>query len=168
MADEATADTADEPQTGVDPAQDQTTDQQPEQVDWEAKYKETLAHSRKHEQRAKENAAAAKELADRKAAEMTEVEKAQAAQKEIADRAEAAERRAALLQAIVDNPGLSKDDLDLLEGIPADQIDERAKKLAARITAAAPAGASGTEHGGGKGQTKPNTLTGALSAHLSK
>lgn len=167
MADEATADTADELQTGVDPEQDQTTAQQPEQVDWEAKYKETLAHSRKHEQRAKENAAAAKELADRKAAEMTEVEKAQAAQKEIADRAEAAERRAALLQAAVDH-GLSKDDLDLLDGIPADQIDERAKKLAARITAAAPAGASGTEHGGGKGPTKPNTLTGALSAHLSK
>lgn len=48
-------------------------------VDWEAKYRETLSHSREWEKRAKDNKDAADELAKVKAAAMTEQEKAVAA-----------------------------------------------------------------------------------------
>lgn len=148
MADDATPtdetgteQTADETaqSTGTD-APDATTGE--DTTDWKAM-------ARKHEQRAKENAAAAKELAALKKSQMTAQEAAETAAKEAGDRAEAAERRAALLQAAVDH-GLAKDDLDLLDGIPADQIDARAKKLSARIKTATPAGSSGSEVGGGK------------------
>ena len=130
----------------------QTADTATETVDWEAKYKETLAHSRKHETRAKENAAAAKELADLKAAQMSDQEKATAAAQAADERAAKAERESALLRAAIDHK-LTKDDLELLDGVPADQINDRAKKLADRIKAAAPAGASGTEVGGQRTST---------------
>lgn len=112
-------------------------------TDWQAKYQETLAHSRKHEQRAKENAAAAKELAELKQAQMTEQQRAEAAASEATERAEAAERRAALAEAAIQH-GLTADDLELLADVPADKIDDRAKRLAERINTVAPATKSGT------------------------
>ncbi|CAM3536443.1 hypothetical protein TSOC111612_01390 [Tsukamurella ocularis] len=137
-----------------------------DKVDWKAKYEETLAHARKHEQRAKDNKTAADELAQIKAAQMSEQEKAEAATKAANERAEAAERRAAIRDAVIDH-GLTKDDIELLEDVPADKIADRAKKLAAR-TKAAGAGASGAEHNGTQRDLKPTSLRGALAAHYSR
>ncbi|MGZ9829954.1 hypothetical protein ACXYTP_23860 [Tsukamurella ocularis] len=145
------------------PDQQKATDTE---VDWKAKYEETLAHARKHEQRAKDNKTAADELALIKAAQMSEQEKAEAATKAANERAEAAERRAAIRDAVIDH-GLTKDDIELLEDVPADKIADRAKKLAAR-TKAAGAGASGAEHNGTQRDLKPTSLGGALAAHYSR
>lgn len=49
-----------------------------QQVDWEAKYRETLAHSREWEKRAKDNKAAADELQQLKESQMSEQQKAEA------------------------------------------------------------------------------------------
>lgn len=62
------------------------------QVDWQAKYEEMRQHSREWENRAKANKAAADELQQIKAAQMTEQEKLTA-------RAEAAEAKLAELEA---------------------------------------------------------------------
>lgn len=59
---------------------DLETQQGPEtqDVDWKAKYEETLAHSRKWEERAKANKAAADELEQLKESQMSEQQKAEA------------------------------------------------------------------------------------------
>lgn len=58
-------------------------------VDWEAKYKDAIAHSREWEKRAKENKTAADELAALKEAQLSETEKltrrAEKAEKALAD-----------------------------------------------------------------------------------
>ena len=46
-----------------------------QQTDWEAKYRETLAHSREWEKRAKDNSAAADELEKLKESSLSEAEK---------------------------------------------------------------------------------------------
>lgn len=150
--------------TSVDDTTDQSAQTETDDVDYKAKYEETLAHSRKHETRAKENAAAAKELAEIKKSRMSDDEKRAASEKAIAERAEAAERKAALLQAAFDH-SLTKDDLELLDGVPADKIDERAKKLAERLKKAAPPDASGREAGGARGPKKATSLDSAVAAH---
>lgn len=63
-----------------------------EEVDWEAKYKEAIKHSRDWERRSKENKSAAEELERLKAERMTEAERLQA-------RAEKAEAELARLTA---------------------------------------------------------------------
>lgn len=162
MADEAapegTDDTGQQPPAPAQEQQQPPATEEPQGTDWQAE-------ARKWETRAKENFAAKKELDDRKAAEMTETQKAQAAAQDASDKLAAAERKTALLQAAVDH-GLDADALDLLDGIPADQIDAKAKKLAERIKAATPAGKSGGEVGGTKNTGAPSTLQGALTAHL--
>lgn len=124
--------TAGEPKSNENPAADTT--------DWKAE-------ARKHEARAKANAAAAKELADLKAAQMSDEEKRAAELKTAAverdqARAEAARERAARKHK------LSDDDLELLDGVPAEQFDARAAALAKRIQAAAVPQQSGGEVGG--------------------
>ena len=74
---------------------DETNEQvaeQTQEVDWESKYKETLADSRKWEKRAKENKDAADELERIKSERMSESERLQA-------RAEKAERELSMLSA---------------------------------------------------------------------
>ena len=131
----------------------------PADVDWKKE-------SRKHEAEAKKNRAAAAELEKIKASKRTAEEKAA---KEAADakadaeaaRAEAARERAARKY------GLSDEDLDFLEGVPADKFDAKAKALSERIKAAAPAGKSGLPAGGAKEKTKSTTLSGSIAAHYS-
>lgn len=127
---------ADPPQDPADP---------PADVDWKKE-------SRKHEAEAKKNRAAAAELEKIKASKRTAEEKAA---KEAADakadaeaaRAEAARERAARKY------GLSDEDLDFLEGTPADKFDAKAKALSERIKTAAPAGRSGRPASGGTTKT---------------
>lgn len=71
----------------TEPTTDETT------VDWQAKYEAMREHSREWEQRAKANKAAADELQELKAAQMSEQEKLTA-------RAEAAEKKLAELEAL--------------------------------------------------------------------
>lgn len=68
-------------------------------TDWEAKYRETLAHSREWEKRAKANTGAVEELEKLKAANMSEQEKAVAAA-EKAGRTAAAQESAAEVEKL--------------------------------------------------------------------
>lgn len=136
-----------------------TDDAKDKDIDWKAM-------SRKHEAEAKKNRDAAAELEKIKASKRTAEEKAA---KEAADakadaeaaRAEAARERAARKY------GLSDEDLDFLDGTPADKFDAKAKALSERIKAAAPAGKSGNPAGGAKEKTKSTTLSGSIAAHYS-
>ena len=122
-----------------------TDDAKDKDIDWKAM-------SRKHEAEAKKNRDAAAELEKIKAKNRTAEEKAA---KEAADakadaeaaRAEAARERAARKY------GLSDEDLDFLEGTPADKFDAKAKALSERIKTAAPAGRSGRPASGGTTKT---------------
>ena len=100
---------------------------------------------------------ASKRTAEEKAAKEAADAKADAE----AARAEAARERAARKY------GLSDEDLDFLEGVPADKFDAKAKALSERIKAAAPAGKSGLPAGGAKEKTKSTTLSGSIAAHYS-
>ena len=122
-----------------------TDDAKDKDIDWKAM-------SRKHEAEAKKNRDAAAELEKIRAKGRTAEEKAA---KEAADakadaeaaRAEAARERAARKY------GLSDEDLDFLEGTPADKFDAKAKALSERIKTAAPAGRSGRPASGGTTKT---------------
>lgn len=122
-----------------------TTTDDAKDIDWKAM-------SRKHEAEAKKNRDAAAELEKIRASKRTAEEKAA---KEAADakadaeaaRAEAARERAARKY------GLSDEDLDFLEGTPADKFDAKAKALSERIKTAAPAGRSGRQATGGTTKT---------------
>lgn len=127
--------------------------------------KKALAAERKARAAAEKRLATLEEAqkkADR--AKLDDTAKAQAEAADAVERAEKAERRAALAEAIVKH-GLSKEDIELLDGVPADQIDTRAKKLAARLKASGKPGTSGGEATGSRGAQKPTSLGGAISAH---
>lgn len=96
-----------------------------EATDWEAKYRETLAHSREWEKRAKANNGAADELEKLKAASMTEQEKAVAA-------AEKAGRTAASQESATE---IEKLNGQLRELTVRDAVRERAEKHGAKATA---------------------------------
>lgn len=106
--------------TSEPPVQEDTTD-------WKAE-------ARKWEARAKENRSAAAELQQLKDAEKTELqraaEKVAAAQRE----AEAAKAEAARLR-IAAKHGISEEYLDLLTGDDEEELEAKAKKLAALVTA---------------------------------
>lgn len=143
----------DPPAPGGDPAGGAPKPGPPggQEPDWKALYDaevaahtETKGHSRKHEDREKANKDTLAKVLDAlgvdadgkatpEALAQEAVEQAQSSVKDANDRAEAAERKSATLQAIVDNPGLDKDDLELLEAVPVDKVAEVAKKLAERI-----------------------------------
>lgn len=80
-----------------------------QQTDWEAKYRETLAHSREWEKRAKDNKAAADELEKLKEANMSEQQKAEARtaklQKEL-DALKAEKQAAAWREQVAGETGL--------------------------------------------------------------
>ncbi len=94
-------------------------------TDWEAKYKETLAHSREWEKRAKANSTAAEELEKLKNAQMTEQEKAVAA-------AEKAGRTAAAQESQAE---IDKRDAQLRELTVRDAVRDRAEKHGAKASA---------------------------------
>lgn len=154
-------DPVDPPADPADPPADPPKDpaDPPAEVDWKKE-------ARKHEARAKENAKAAEELEKIRAKNRTAEEKAAKERDDANARAEAAEARAARADA-ARKYSLSDEDLELLDGVPADQFDAKAKKLSERIKAAAPAGRSGNDVGGGKPKPKPTTLDGAIGAHYS-
>ena len=96
-------------------------------------------------QREREARKAAEKAAAEAAAKVKEYEDAQLSEKERLERerdearenATAKAREAALYKAAVDYR-LTSDDLELLDGIPAEQIDDRARRLAERLASTAP------------------------------
>jgi hypothetical protein len=79
--------------------------------------------------RLKPQAARAKELEDAQKTEQQRLAEARDAEKQRADTAEA---QAARLEAAIRH-GLSEEDLDLLDGVPADKVEQRARRLAERL-----------------------------------
>ena len=90
------------------------------------------AMARKHEDRAKQNAAAAQEWAKHQEAAKSTAEDADQATQELTQQRDTALAELAVLRAAVKH-NLSEDDLELLEGLPADVVEQRAEKLAARV-----------------------------------
>ncbi|KAA8828310.1 heavy metal transporter [Bifidobacterium tissieri] len=122
MAEEATTST-DQSQDVSEPHGEAT------QTDWEAKYREAVSHSRKWEQRAKDNSAAAAELEKLKESSLSEAEKTAKRLKELEteNTAMKAERQHAEWAAQV-----SKDTgvpVELLHGDSLEAMSEYAKKL---------------------------------------
>lgn len=99
QTDAATDQSAQEAQSGTDTPQ----------VDWEAKYREAVSHSREWEKRAKDNKAAADELQQLRESRMSEAQKAQAKadrlQKEL-DALKAAQQATAWRAQVADETGL--------------------------------------------------------------
>lgn len=118
--------------------QEQTTDQpstggtetDPEKLQAEVEKWKHL--SRKNEETARRNAEAAKQWAQYQDSRKTEDQKAQEEREQLIQERDEARRQAALFEAATKH-GLSAEDLALLDGVPADQLTERAEKLAARL-----------------------------------
>lgn len=90
------------------------------------------AMARKHEDRAKQNATAAQEWAKYQDSIKSDEEKTSEERNGLIKERDAALAQAAVLRAAVKH-NLTEDDLELLEGLPADVVEERAAKLAARV-----------------------------------
>lgn len=90
------------------------------------------AMARKHEDRAKHNATAAQEWAKYQDSIKSEEEKTSDERNGLIKERDTALAQAAVLRAAVKH-NLTEDDLELLEGLPAAVVEERAAKLAARV-----------------------------------
>lgn len=114
-----------------------------------------IQNLRKEKDELKPLAQRAKELED---SQKSEQQKLQEALEAATAEGSAAKTQAAKLTAALDH-GLSKEDLDLLDGVPADQIAERAEKLAARLkTSGAPPASRNQGGDGGDPDINPNQL----------
>lgn len=104
-------------------------------TDWKAKYEEAIGHSRKWEQRAKDNADAARRLADienaSKTAEQQNADKIAALEQKLA-----ASERTALVARVQATHGISDEDAALfLTGADEAALTAQAKRLAERAPA---------------------------------
>lgn len=111
--------------------------------------------SRQNEAAAKRNAEAAKSWAEHQDSLKTEQQKTQEQLEQLQADRDAAKREAAVYRAISKH-GLSAEDLELLEGVPADQLEDRAERLAARLKASrtpSPKAGIGRETPPGAGQS---------------
>lgn len=100
-----------------------------EPTDWEAKYNEALKHSRDWEKRAKDNKAAADELEQLKASQMTEAQKAEARIKELEGRVTAYEgekQQAQWRAQVAKETGVPA---DLINGGSLEEMQDFAKRL---------------------------------------
>lgn len=161
---DASSDNADKTNSDESAQTDEKVTDDEGNVDWKSAARRNEARYKAAQAEAKKNADAAKELEEFKRSKMSDEEKRAATEKAALDRAEAAERRAALAEAAIAH-GLTKDDLELLDGVPADQIEARAKKLAERLKKAAPPDASGREAGGDRGKKKATSLDSAVAGY---
>lgn len=106
--------------------------QQTESADTANEVEKWRSLARKHETRAKENAEKAKAYDELMESQKSEQQKLQEA-KEAAERAasEAASELARMRAAV--KFGLSEEDLELLDGVQADQVEQRAQRIAERL-----------------------------------
>lgn len=130
MSENEPNDTGNESTEGADGAEDQQPDTGAKAGGDDLEKWKALA--RKHEQRAKENADKAQQYDQYVESQKSETQKLAdakaAAEKAAAEKA----AEAAVLRAAV-KYSLTEDDLELLEGVPADQVDARAQKISERL-----------------------------------
>lgn len=136
-----------------------------------AKVEELTGHSRKWEDRAKENFEAKKELDKIRREQMTDAEKAQADRAEIEQRIADAEDRATKAEAalarykVAAEFGLSQEDAEALSAI----TDEAAlRALAERLAGRSPAGPRPNPAQGRGGKTAPATPAEAFADAMSE
>ena len=121
-----------------DASQDAIATPAGEEIDYKAKYEETLTEARKWEGFAKKDKGDAANW--RTHQDSLKSKEDQFAERETAALkvAEDSARELAVYKAVIKH-GLSEDDIELLEGTPADAIEAKAEKLAARIANNKPA-----------------------------
>ena len=114
------------------PADPKGAEPQEPTTDWEAKYHEMKAHSRKWEDRAKKNEAAAKELDEIRQSQMSEAEKAAEAVKRAAEAEaakEAAEKKLERMSLVQKVASKHKVPSALLKGDTEEELEASAKAL---------------------------------------
>ncbi len=119
-----------------------------EQVDWEAKYREAVKHSREWERRSKANDKAAEQLKEIQQAQMTEAERLKAQldeQTARADALQAAADRAQWFAAAAKETGLPAEAAAFVAADSAEATMEKAKALAALMQSNASAPVVGGE-----------------------
>lgn len=137
-----------------------------EEIDYKAKYEETLRHSRTWETRAKENSDKAKKFDEAETAKLSEIER----EKKRAEEAEqkSAVQAAELLQLRVANEnGITKEERALLTGATEEVLTAQvAAILGLRAPSTASAQAAGITGGGKPTATAPASMEAALTAHF--
>lgn len=119
-----------------EPLELNSTDEQAENVDWEAKYKEAIAHSRKWEKRANANSKAQEELDKLKKSQMSEIERATAERDEykaLAESLQAEKERASWVSEVSKETKVPTDLLGMISAENKEDLLEKAKSLADRF-----------------------------------
>ncbi|KFF31264.1 hypothetical protein [Bifidobacterium bombi] len=98
-------------------------------IDWQAKYDEAMKHSRYWEKRAKDNKAAAEELEQLKASQMTDAQKAQAHIKELEGKLTAYETEKQQTQWRAQIAKETNVPADLISGASLEEMQDFAKRL---------------------------------------
>lgn len=134
------------------------TEQVEPERDWKREYDKLLAQSRKWETRAKDNAAAAKKLAEMEDASKSDAEKladatkrAESAEAKLAEYERKAER-AAIVAEVAAAKGVDPDWLSRMAGDDREAIEANAAFIAGKL-AGAPVYPSVADNGGGKAPT---------------
>lgn len=129
-------------QTAAQPEEQQEPHgtEQPEgqAVDWEAKYREAVEHSRKWERSSKANDKAAKQLKELQLAQMSETERLKAQLDEQTARADALQAAADRAQWVADaarQTGLSPEAVALISSDSAEDTLDKARALAGMVQA---------------------------------
>lgn len=108
------------------------TDETTEEVDWEAKYKEAVAQSRKWEERSKQNKAKADKWDAYEQEGLSEAEKAQKraekAEAELADMKAKAER-AVTVAKVADDAGIPAEVVQMLNGADETELAEQVGRI---------------------------------------
>lgn len=134
---------------GTDPATTEPTQTEPHGTeasepskDWKAEYDKLLAQSRKWEERAKSNSAAAKRLAELEDASKTDAERladatkrAEEAEAKVAEFERAAER-ASIVREVAAERGVDAEWLSRMAGDTREEIEANAGFLASRLSGA--------------------------------
>lgn len=132
-----------QPEQGTENEQNQTTENhqsqegqaretEPKSEDLAKELEKWKSLSRQNEERAKRNAEAAKNWQEYENSRKTEEQKAQEERERIIAERDSAKLEAARYRAATEH-GLSPEDLELLDGVPADQLEDRAARLAERL-----------------------------------
>lgn len=121
-----------------EPAKPNGAAAEPEPVDWEAKYKEAIAHSRDWEKKAKANNKAATELEELKKSQMTELERAVAERDEykaLVDSLNAEKERASWVSEVSKETDVPADVLDMIGAENKEELLEKARAISEKLAA---------------------------------
>lgn len=113
---------------------DNDSGEKPSELPTPEEWAKTRAALKKANEEAKNNRLKLKEFED---AQLTEKERIEKERDEARESATTTAQKLALMEAAVEY-SLSKEDLELLEGVPAEQIDARAKRLSERLAKTTP------------------------------